>query len=242
MDKFLIKKENDYIVYGSMYNLETDDLDVKNVLIACHGFGSDRNGETIRAIAKGLRNVVIVSFDWPGHGDSDEKLLIKNCMDNYEQAYDYVIRRFPKARLYLFGSSFGAYMTLQFLKKHPDYDVEKLFFKSPAIRMEKIFELLASGEDMTKYENEPYVTSSGVEVYYELYKEMLDIVITPENIINKPEIFIYHGTEDNLSLLEDVLMYQKENIHIEVLEGAEHSYRGEYFDRLINRMKEEIEI
>ena len=124
-------------------------------------------------------------------------------------------------------------MTLQFLKKHPDYDVEKLFFKSPAIRMEKIFELLANGEDMTKYEETPYVTSSGIEVYYELYKEMLNIVITPENIIDKPEIFIYHGTEDELSLLEDVLKYQKDNIHIEVLEGAVHSYRGEYFDRLI---------
>ena len=240
MDNFLIKKENDYIVYGSIYNLESDDLDVRNVVIACHGFGSDRNGETIRALAEGNPNTVIVSFDWPGHGNSDEKLLIKNCLENYELVHDYVIRRFPKANLYLFGSSFGAYMTLQALKEHPEYDAQKAFFKSPAITMDKCFRILSQGEDLTKYREEPYVTSGGIRIYYEFYEELLERAITPENIVRKPEMFAFHGTEDKIVYLEDILEYESENFHVEVLEGAEHSYRGEYFDRLIAKMREVI--
>ena len=240
MDKFLIMKDNDYIVYGSMYNLSRDDLDVRNVVIACHGFGANRDGETIKAVAEGNPNSVIVSFDWPGHGNSGERLLVKNCIENYELVYDYVIRRFPKANLYAFGSSFGAYITLQVLKIHPEYDIQKAFFKSPAITMEKTFMMLAAGEDVTKYKDTPYVTSSGISVYYDFYEELLESVITPENIIKKPDIFIFHGTEDKLVYLEDILLYDNDNIHIEVLEGAEHSYRGEYLDRLTKKMREEI--
>ena len=159
MENFLIKKEDDSIIYGSIYNLEMsnpngeeskathiNDLDVKNIMIACHGFGSSRTRYTIKTLAHGLKDVVVISFDWPGHGDSDEKLLIKNCMDNYEQVYNYAIKRFSKAKVFLFGSSFGGYMTLQFLKKHPECCAEKVFFKSPAIKMEKIFEMIANGD------------------------------------------------------------------------------------------------
>lgn len=241
MENFLIKKENDSIIYGSIYNLEINDLDVKNIMIACHGFGSSRVGYTVKELANGLKDMVVISFDWPAHGDSDEKLLIKNCMDNYEQVYDYAIRRFPKARVFLFGSSFGGYMTLQFLKRHPDCIIEKVFFKSPAIRMEKIFKLLAKGQDMTAYIDTPYITPEGIGIYYEFYKEMLDIRVTPENIVDKPEIFIYHGSEDDLSLLEDILDYKRDNIHIEVFDGAVHGYRGEYFQRMIDGIKKEIE-
>ena len=98
----------------------------------------------------------------------------------------------------------------------------------------------AAGEDVTKYKDTPYVTSSGISVYYDFYEELLESVITPENIIKKPDIFIFHGTEDKLVFLEDILLYDNDNIHIEVLEGAEHSYRGEYLDRLTRKMREEI--
>ncbi|MCR5186913.1 MAG: alpha/beta fold hydrolase [Clostridia bacterium] len=253
MENFLIKKENDSIIYGSIFNLEKDssidvenkvdylnDLDVKNIMIACHGFESNRVGYTIKTLAQGLKDVVVIGFDWPGHNDSDEKLLIKNCMSSYEHVYEYTIRRFPKARVFLFGSSFGGYMTLQFLKKHPECSAEKVFFKSPAIKMEKIFEMIASGEDMSKYSETPYVTPKGVEVYYEFYKEMLDIKITPENIVSKPEIYIFHGTDDKLSLYEDILEYNKDNIHVQAFEGVEHGFRGDYFQKMVDGINKEI--
>ena len=255
MENFLIKKEDDSIIYGSIYNLEMsnpngeeskathiNDLDVKNIMIACHGFGSSRTRYTIKTLAQGLKDVVVFSFDWPGHGDSDEKLLIKNCMDNYEQVYNYAIKRFSKARVFLFGSSFGGYMTLQFLKKHPECCAEKVFFKSPAIKMEKIFEMIANGEDMTKYSETPYVTPEGIEVYYEFYKEMLDIKITPENIVSKPEIFIFHGTNDKLSLFEDILEYKKDNVHIQVFDGVEHGFRGDHFEKMVEEIRKEIDM
>lgn len=237
-EKIKLKNQDEYTVFVNIYNQNQKDEDVVKVLIACHGFDSNKQGNTITKIVEQTQNekFVIVSFDWPLHGESEEPLLIKNCIRDFNLIDEYISKRYPNSKKSLFGSSFGAYIILQYLKIYPNKDFEKIFFKSPAIKMEKIFKEVLIGEKFEDFEKKGYTIKNRnktMKITYEFYEELVNMKITPNNIVKDKNIIIFHGTEDDTSLLKDIEEYKLRNIKINKFKGAKHSFKGKYLEEMI---------
>ena len=240
-EKIKLTNQNKYEVFINIYNQAKTDDDVTKILIACHGFDSNKQGSTIKEIVEKMQkeDIVIISFDWPGHGESKETLLIENCLKNFELINNYIETRYQNSKISLFGSSFGAYMILQYLRKYPNKEFEKIFFKSPAIKMEKIFKEILLEEKFEDFEKRGYTIKNRnkkMKIPYEFYEELMNVKITPDNILKSKDIIIFHGTEDDTSLLKDIEEYEMNNIKINKLNGAKHSFKGKYLEEMIQVM------
>lgn len=237
-EKIKLINQDDYTVFVNIYNQNEKDEDVEKILIACHGFDSNKQGGTIAEIVEQSQNdkIVIISFDWPLHGESEEPLLIKNCIRDFYLIYQYIIKRYPNSEKNIFGSSFGAYMILQFLKAYPNTNLKKIFFKSPAIKMEKVFKEVLLEEELESFEKKGYTIKNRnkkMKITYKFYEELLNMKITSDNIVKDKSIIIFHGTEDEVSLPKDIEEYECCNIKIKKLKGAPHSFKGKYLDEMI---------
>ena len=113
------------------------------VLFITHGFTSSKECTTNQLLAGALPGHGIGTFaiDLPAHGDSPvdgEYLRLSNCLSDIDSACAYVRRICPGVRLYFFGSSFGAYLTLRYLSADDRRD-NQAFLRSAAVDMPGIF-------------------------------------------------------------------------------------------------------
>lgn len=114
------------------------------VIIAAHGSRSSKSDDCIRVLAaeanrKGLR---VISFDFPRHGErADETALLMpdECVRELRIMYDYAARE--AKRISLFGCSMGAYFELL---AFADADIERAYFLSPVVDMEKVIKNIMS--------------------------------------------------------------------------------------------------
>ena len=110
---------------------------VKKIIIACHGFGGDKESSTIKDLAEEmiLKNIAVVSFDFPAHGESKldgKELTIENCINNINTLYRYS-KKF-NAPISLFATSFGAYINLINIARNNN-EFQEIVLRSPAIEI-----------------------------------------------------------------------------------------------------------
>ena len=110
--KYINLKESKYEIPTKVF---LPNNKIEKVIIACHGFGGDKESSTITDLAEEiiLKNIAVVSFDFPAHGESKldgKELTIENCINNINTVYRYS-KKF-NAPISLFATSFGAYVNL----------------------------------------------------------------------------------------------------------------------------------
>jgi len=81
------------------------------VVIACHGFSSNKDRSTYMTLEKNLvaNNIAIFRFDFFGHGESDgdfADIELSKAVDGTLQAYELMQKKWF-TKIGLFGSSFG---------------------------------------------------------------------------------------------------------------------------------------
>ena len=107
------------------------------VLIVCHGFGSSKGSPMVKALEEFMprHGIGVVSFDFPAHGESPVwDLRVSWCKDDLAAVEDYVRKTDPAVRIGYFGSSFGAYTTLNYLAAFP-HRGNRAFLRSSAVVM-----------------------------------------------------------------------------------------------------------
>ena len=231
----------------NVYNLKQEKQQVKKILLACHGFDSSKNGSSIRQVANGFSesDVPIISFDWAGHGDNTEELTIKNCIDIFKTIEEEISKEFPNAKVYLYGSSFGAYMILLLYSKGIiDNKYPYSFLKSPAIKMDEILKEKLIEEDFEDFKKRGYTIKNRNKkmiIPYKFYEELCENKLKLENIKNNIQnIIIFHGTDDDIASIEETKMLMCENVKLVKISGAPHSFKGKYLDEMIQEMLEII--
>ena len=231
----------------NVYNLKQEKQQVKKILLACHGFDSSKNSSSIKQVATGFAesDVPIISFDWAGHGDNTEELTIKNCIDIFKTIEEEISEEFPNAKVYLYGSSFGAYMILLLYSKGIiDNKYPYCFLKSPAIKMDEILKEKLIEEDFEDFKKRGYTIKNRNKkmiIPYKFYEELCENKLKLENIKNNIQnIIIFHGTDDDIASIEDTKMLKCENVKLVKFSGAPHSFKGKYLDEMIQKMLEII--
>lgn len=207
-----------------------------DVIIVCHGFDSSKSGSTIKYLQDNL-DYTIVSFDFPSHGESDEELLLENCLDDLSIVDNYVRNNFH-GHISLFGSSFGAFVILNYLKNN-NYFYKSIVLKSVAIKMDKVFSDVLLDENIDIFKSRGYTIkdrNKKMIIPYRFYEELVDNKIDASNIVKDKDIFIFHGVNDDTALIDDLNEFALSNIHIIKLDGVTHTFKKSDMDFIVNKM------
>lgn len=209
---------------------------VEKVIIACHGFGGDKESSAIEALGKKLinSNILVVAFDFPAHGESNisgKNFTIENCINDLITVEEYIKNKYPKIPIGIFATSFGAYIALLKINKFSN-EYFKIVLRAPAICMDEIFRNSILREDMEQFKKRGY-TTLGYEkeliVTYNYYQELIDNKLF-EKYTKNEELLIIQGTNDDIAPIEDSIRFiNTKNTKgiIEKIIGADHRMKKE---------------
>ena len=235
------------IFSNSGYNVSSKiylpkEINIKAFVIACHGFGGDKESTAIALLAKELNknNIAVISFDFPGHGESEvlaDKLTIKNCMDDINSVGKYIKEIYGNVKIGIFATSFGAYITiLNLLENKSNYFT--IVLRSPAICMDKVFKNSLLKEDFNEFIKRGYSVlgyERKMDISYDFYEALVKNDLFLKYNIDK-EIYILHGTKDDIVPIEDIIDFIKgKNIILEKIYDADHRMKND------NKLQETID-
>ena len=222
----------------------------ENIIIACHGFGGDKESSAITLLADKIKNdkIGVITFDFPGHGKSEveaDKLTLDNCISDLETVEEYARNQFLNAKIGIFATSFGAYITLLKINRN-GHRYASIVLRAPAICMDEILKNAILTESIEKYEEKGYAIlgyDRKMEVPYKYYEELLDNRLF--NVYNaNEEMIVIQGTEDDMALIEDTIRFIEEKntkANLIKIEGADHRMKKEgELDKAIHFAREYI--
>ena len=125
--------------------LYSNDVPVRHAVVYCHGFAGHKGNRAAARFAEYMlpkyKDMAVLCFDWPCHGeDVKKKLCLLEC-----DAYLGAVIRYARDVLHAektdcYATSFGAYLALSYAAKHGD-PFRMIALRSPAVNM---YEVLCS--------------------------------------------------------------------------------------------------
>ena len=188
---------------------------MKKILVAIHGFGSSKSSSKIAALVPGLkeRGVEVVAFDLPGHGENKTPLRIKNCLELIKKVEDDIRAKNKDAEIYIYGSSFGAYLTLLHLIDNKR-EYGEVFLRVPAIDCYKCF---------TDAKAKEYIKGLDPAFINDLKEN--DVLSQAHKI--KEKLNIIYGTDDKVVDNSEIYeLAKKADCKIYPIEGADHQFKN----------------
>ena len=231
-----MKKKREFMLCGKReYDISCMEwpCEPENAVLVClHGFAGDKYSSVIQALAEALvpKSVSVITFDWPGHGKSPvngKSLTIENCLFDL----DLVIQKKRKANhpIYLFATSFGAFIGLNYLALHPS-TFSKVVLRSPALNMPRTYRSFLTDEDVHNLEKGGTV-NKGFERPLQLGKRFIEdlfhhSLVGDEYPIGVPGLII-QGDKDDVVDPHDSVEFAKNNgLRLHMVEGADHRYKN----------------
>lgn len=224
--------------------------DCENIIIACHGFGGDKESSAITLLADKIKNdkIGVITFDFPGHGKSEveaDELTLNNCISDLETVEEYARNEFKNAKIGVFATSFGAYITLLKINKN-GHRYNSIVLRAPAICMDEILKNAILKETIENYKEKGYAIlgyDRQMEVPYKYYEELLNNKLFDIYNVNE-EMLAIQGTEDDMAPIEDTIKFINEKntkANLIKIEGADHRMKKEgELDKAINFAREYI--
>ena len=208
----------------------------EEIIIACHGFGGDKESSAIELLAKDAneKNIGVIAFDFPAHGESEvegDLFTLDNCISDLETVEEYVRENYKNVKkIDIFATSYGAYITLLKIIRNGD-NYNKIILRAPAIEMGNIFKDYLLKEDINKFLERGFAIL-GFERNIKISKEFY-LSLEKNKIIElynkKKEMLIIQGNEDNVAPLKDTIEFVNatNNITLKILQGADHRMKKE---------------
>lgn len=206
--------------------------EVKNVIIAIHGFAGDKDSSVIEAFAKKFDNTtLVVSFDLPCHGeDKMNKLDLYECLNYLSTIIEYIEEQYRELPISIFATSFGAYLFLNYLK-NTKYVFNNIVLRAPAIFMDKVL-INSILKDHNISLND--LSSNGVNLGYskEIFvdkKFVQDLKNNSlKNCIYSQHINIIQGDRDEVVNVKENESFYKSNFKdytLYYIKGADHRFK-----------------
>lgn len=206
---------------------------MKEIVIACHGFAGDKESSAILALAKEIdkEKVGVICFDLPSHGESEvnaDMLSIQNCIQDINTIEEYVIKTYGDIPVSVFATSFGAYLTLINMAKNSK-KYKHVILRSPAIKMAEIYKDSLLRENEEEYKKRGY-TKLGFEremlVPYKFLEELeANDLFKIYQDITIPKINIVQGDKDDIAPIDDTKEFVEKsngNAQLYIIPGADH--------------------
>jgi len=227
-----IVSKNGYNISATMFL--PDDNHIKAIIVACHGFGGDKESSAIYLLAEKLNqlNIGVLAFDFPAHGESEvsgERFTVRECIQNIKDVENYIKNIYGNIKIGIFSTSFGAYVTL--LKILEEDEFFTVVLRAPAICMDEILINSILKENIADYKSRGFTVlgyEKNMDVYYSFYEELLNNKIL-DKFNKKRQMIIVQGTEDDMAPISDTIKFLDNNDDaiLEKIIGADHRMKKE---------------
>ena len=212
-----------------------DPRSVPRVVVFCHGFGGHKDNSAAEKLAQRLlskyKNVGLITFNWPCHGDDvKKKLCIEDCLSYLDLVTAHARENLGAKELYCNATSFGGYLTMLYLQSRGN-PFRKIVLRCPAVPMydvltgaivdDKAREQLARGREAhVGFDRLVPVSPAFLEELREKDIRQMDFLDWAEDML------ILHGTADEVVPFGAVSDFSQEKlIDLIPVEGADHRFR-----------------
>ncbi len=232
MSKQFNINQNGCSICCSLYG--RDDRDTERVIVYGHGSGGPKDNRAAARFAEYViskwKNVAVVCFDWPCHGDdARKKLQLEDCDLYLRSVIEYVRERFPSASLMAYATSFGGYLFLKYIAEHGD-PFEKTALRCPAVPMYDVItrsiirqeeaEKLSKGKDvLVGFDRKIKISPEFLESLQRADLRRYSFIPYCDDVM------ILHGTKDEIVPITAVESFAESN-HIPFfpIENADHRF------------------
>ena len=208
--------------------------DIKRIVIFCHGFVANKDYDAAEIFANQLllkyEDAAVVSFDWPCHGDDEKKnLCLGDCNSYLNQVISWLKQEFQTEELYVYGASFGSYLTLKYISENGN-PFRKIALCCPAVNMYDVLtKVIMTSDDFEKLEiveAVPVGFDYKVPVGYAFLDELKKNGVQGMNYVDYAKnILIIHGTSDEIVPFDVVHAFAKNNsINFVPIADADHRF------------------
>ena len=218
----------------------------ERAVIYCTGFaGHKDNNAANRFAGKVLskyKNVSVLVFNWPAHGDDvKKKLALEDCNTYLEEVIRDAKSRFGVQSLYAYATSFGGYLTLKYIRDRGN-PFEKISLRCPAIDMYDVLTRAIMKNDeyarIMKGKDAQVGFDRKVTVTAALLEELqANDIRTGDYRECADRILILHGTKDEVVPIGDSWDFAEKNgIQFIPVEGADHRFQNPDHMSLANKL------
>ena len=211
--------------------------DIRKVVIFTHGFGGHKDNGAAEKFAERLtskyKGTAMVTFNWPCHGDDVKKVLrLEDCMTYLELVVGHVTEKYDPEALFCYGTSFGGWLTLKYLHDRGN-PFRRIALRCPAIPMYEAFTKdIVTPEELSRLEKGKDVLvgfDRKVPVTQAFLREVEANDVRKWDFLDYAEdIFILHGTADEIIPFEDSRVFADEQLmEFLPIPGADHRFRSQ---------------
>ena len=232
MEKLFDINEFGYSVRCKLYCSSVDA--VKRVVIFGHGFGGHKDNRAAEKFAAKIiskhKDLGVITFNWPCHGDDARKnLLLSECDMYLTYVIEYAKKRFQTEDIYAYATSFGGYLFLKYIAEHGN-PFRKIALRCPAIKMyQSITNRIMTKDDRDKIlKGKPVLV--GFDRKIKISKQFLEDLeasdITQNDYMDfADDILILHGTKDEVISFDDSAEFADQNvIEFVPVQNADHRF------------------
>lgn len=227
MIKGMIERESSYDI---PYTAEIRE-DHKKIVIVVHGFGSSKESPTAQMLMENLpeHGIGVIAFDFPAHGDSPVdgwKLRIDHCIDDLKAVENLARKNNPEAQVEYFGSSFGAYIILNYIKRDKVKGA-KAFLRSAAVNMPELFREPAPDEKLSLrtrgYLVQDYGSGRPLKVTWAFLNDLQEHQLMENFDAGDSQLKMIHGSSDETISYDRAKEFAEKNgIPLVTVEGGDH--------------------
>ncbi len=227
-----------------------DDLSrVQTAVLFGHGFGGHKDNKAAERFAGHIleknKGVAVLTFNWPCHGDDVRKALrLEDCSAYIRLILDHVRETFGDPTVYLYATSFGAYLFLRYISEEST-PFAKIAPRCPAVNMYEVLCANIITEENRRALDRGRPAPVGFDRRIEIDNAFLDSLrendITRRSFLDyADDMLILHGTKDEIVPPAAVRAFAEDNvIELELIEGADHRFIDpRAMDRAIARIAE----
>ena len=213
-----------------------DDLSrIRRAVLFGHGFGGHKDNRAAARLAARMleknKGCLLMTFNWPCHGDDVRKLLrLEDCDRYLRLALDWLRQHFPEAELDACATSFGGYLFLKYLSEHPN-PFRRVALRCPAVNMYEVLSGVIMREEDRKRLARGKSVAVGfdrkVEVDRVLLESLRQADLTQRDFLPLAEdILIFQGVKDEVVPFAAVEAFADRNcIEFVPVEGADHRFQ-----------------
>ena len=232
MDKYFNINAEGCSIRCKLYSTDRDE--VRKLILFGHGFGGHKDNKAAERFAKRVleknKNIAVMTFNWPCHGDDvHKKLRLEDCDTYVRLILSWVNEQFATPELYVYATSFGGYLFLKYISE-TGMPFVKMAFRCPAVNMYEVIQNAIMTDDNWKLINKGKSALVGFDRKIEIDKVFLDSLqeadITKRNYLEQADyLLILQGTKDEIVPFEAVKAFAENNvIEFDPIEGADHRF------------------
>lgn len=151
-------KTKTFSINEAPYNLRcllySGDGETRRAVVCCHGFAGHKGARAAARFAEYMlpkyKDMAVLCFDWPCHGeDVRKKLCLADCLKYLEAVIRYAKETLQAEEIDCYATSFGAYLALLYSAEN-GYPFRLTALRSPAVNMYGVLSSMLTEDDFAQ--------------------------------------------------------------------------------------------